>query len=459
MLDRRGFLKSAASLGGFVGLQGLVSRPALGATGWDRTAANQDLGYGPLKKTAAKNTGEVLLELPDGFEYNVFGKTGDALADGHKTPGAHDGMAAFQINGKVRLVRNHEVRADPSDDAHIGAKEKSYDFKAGGGTTTLIVDPETRELEKAWVSLSGTLVNCAGGPTPWGSWVTCEETVAGPQKAQVYHKDDREVGGYAMPHGYVFEVPAVADEIVEPQPIKEMGRFVHEAMAIDPVTGIVYLTEDRGTAGFYRFIPNVPGQLTRGGILQMARVVGKNQFDTRKGQKVMEPMRVDWVTIDDVDPANAGEEAGVVYKQGVAKGAATFDRLEGCWYGDGAIFLDATSGGDAEQGQIWRYKPMGIDGGDLTLLFESRSADELESPDNICVSPRGTLVVCEDGDGANRMMGLTQDGRIFTFAQNAFNESEFAGSTFSPDGKTLFVNIQYPGMTLAIWGPWERGSL
>ena len=445
-------------MGGLVGFQGLIARSELEGSAWGRMEANQDIGYGPLKKKAAKNTGEVLLELPDGFEYNVFGKTGTALSDGHKTPAAHDGMAAFQINGKIRLVRNHEVREDPKEDAHIGAKDKSYDYRAGGGTTTSIIDPVTRELEKAWVSLSGTLVNCAGGPTPWGSWISCEETVAGPQKAQVYHKDDREVGGYAMPHGYVFEVPAVADETVTPQPIKEMGRFVHEAMAIDPLTGIVYLTEDTGTAGFYRFIPNVPGQLTRGGKLQMARIVGKSQFDTRSKQKVMEPLKVDWVDIEDYDPAKAGEEAGLVYKQGLAAGGATFARLEGCWYGEGAIFLDATNGGDAKMGQIWRYKPQGIDGGVLTLLFESRSAEELESPDNICISPKGSLVVCEDGDGSNRMMGLSMDGRIFTFAQNAFNESEFAGSTFSPDGKTLFVNVQYPGMTLAIWGPWERGA-
>jgi secreted PhoX family phosphatase len=169
-------------------------------------------------------------------------------------------------------------------------------------------------------------------------------------------------------------------------------------------------------------------------------------------------MAAEWVDIKDPDPKNATEKEAAVFEQGVAEGGATFGRLEGCWYGNGLIYMNSTDGGDAKMGQIWQYQPQGLQGGALTLLFESPRKEVLESPDNVCVSPRGGLVICEDGDGENYLRGLTQDGRLFDFAMNALNDSEFAGSCFSPDGQTLFVNIQKPGLTLAIWGPWERGS-
>lgn len=441
-----------------MGLQGLVSRSALAKTHLDRFAANDDGGYGPLKPAKTKNTGEQILSLPDGFQYTVFGKTGDKMADGRITPPAHDGMAAFTVDGKVRLIRNHEVRARKGEPLKaIGAKNHSYDPTAGGGTTTLIVDPTTRELTKDFVSLSGTIVNCAGGPTPWGTWISCEETTVGTHVGQVYHKDT-DVLKFDKDHGYNFEVSVLADGTTKAVPLKAMGRFVHEAIAVDPVTGIVYQTEDVGTAGFYRYIPNKPTKLADGGKLEMMKVVGKDGLDTRRDMKAGDVMQCQWVEIKDVDPKNATEDQLAVFKQGKAEGAATFGRLEGCWYGNGHIYLNSTDGGNAKLGQIWRYTPKG-NGGELVLLFESPSADVLDAPDNLCVSPRGGLAICEDGGGTQFVRGLTPDGRIFSFAQNVMNDSEFAGSCFSPDGQTLFVNIQTPGLTLAIWGPWERGGL
>ena len=432
------------------GVVGLVARMGLAGSALERGTSQSD--YGPISPLASLNTGETILALPAGFQYTVFGKTGTTMSDGRSTPGSHDGMAAFANGSNVRLVRNHEVGGVVG--APIGPVAEAYDPKAGGGTTTLDVHPTTRLPVRSFVSLGGTVRNCAGGPTPWGSWITCEETFVGP------------ADGYDKRHGYCFEVPAgpvprvnQGAEIaaVRPsEPLRAMGRFWHEAVAVDPATGIVYLTEDRGTAGFYRFVPSVRGRLHLGGTLQMLRVVGSPNADLRTGQTVGEAMGVEWVTITDPDPQ--GTNALAVFQEGRAQGGAMFARLEGCWQGSGKIYLDATSGGNAGLGQVWVYEPA-PNGGILSLLFESASANVMEKPDNMCVSPRGGLVVCEDGDGSNYVRGLMPTGPVFDFARNVLNGSEFAGSCFSPDGQTLFVNIQSPGMTLAIWGPWTNGPL
>ena len=194
----------------------------------------------------------------------------------------------------------------------------------------------------------------------------------------------------------------------------------------------------------------------------MLAIRGTPNYDTRTGQLVGNPLPVRWVDIDDPDPAVAETDSLAVYNQGLSNGGATFARLEGCWYGNGSIFLNSTSGGDAELGQVWQYRPRGPLAGQLVLLFESPSAEVLDAPDNLCVSPRGGLVLCEDGDDEQYVRGLTQRGQIFDVAKNMVpgaEDSEFAGATFSPDGRTLFVNIQTPGLTFAIWGPWEDGAL
>lgn len=464
-IDRRAFLRGTAAVGGAMfGLEGLIARGVSAAprhgVGF---AAKGSGGYGPLYPTATNNTGETLLALPEGFQYNLVSRVGTPMADGKLTPPAFDGMAAFSVDGKIRLIRNHEVRNSRGTlGAAIGDQSKAYDPLAGGGTTTLIVDPQTRELVSDFVSLGGTLVNCAGGPTPWGTWISCEETTAGQPK--IFDANGRQTGGgFAQNHGYCFEVSASANGQAAPVALKAMGRFVHEAIAIDPATGIVYETEDRGTAGFYRFIPNQPGNLAAGGRLQMLAIKDKPAYDTRSGQRVGKPLPVAWVDIADPDPANADTNSLAVYQQGLALGGATFARLEGCWYGSGSIFLNSTDGGDQKLGQVWEYRPRGNSGGQLILLFESPSADVLDAPDNLCVSPRGGLVLCEDGDTDQFVRGLTTDGRIFDVAQNLVatngDASEFAGATFSPDGDTLFVNIQTPGLTFAIWGPWAEGAL
>ncbi len=418
-------------------------------------------GYGGLLPAKARNTGETILTLPEGFEYTVIGKTGTKMSDGNPTPASHDGMAAFKVKGELRLVRNHEINNGIGrDGAAFGDTALAYDPKAGGGTTTMIIDPRTREIVRDFVSLNGTLHNCAGGPTPWGSWISCEETTLG----QSLGKDarGRQRGGFSRSHGYCFEVAAGADGAVKASPLTAMGRFVHEAIAVDARTGVVYLTEDSGAAGFYRFIPKQKGKLSAGGKLQMLAITGRRQSDLRTGQKAGQSMNVSWVDIKEPDPTEAESSSGAVYRQGLALGAATFARLEGCWHGGDSIFFTSTSGGDKRLGQVWQYTPQGKDKGALKLIFESPEEAVLDKPDNLCVSPSGGLIICEDGDNEQYVRGLTRQGQIFDFAKNilpGYEGKEFAGATFSPDGQTLFVNIQTPGMTLAIWGPWDRGAL
>ena len=467
-LSRRSFIRhSAVTFGamtfGAVALQGLIARRsrAMDDGYANLLAAPGEGGYGPLSPVPARNTGETLLELPPKFAYTAFGKKGGLMSDGNPTPPAHDGMAAFPADGMVRLLRNHEINTGSPVEA-MGDRSLVYDPTAPGGVTTLIVDPGTRELVRDFVSVGGTLHNCAGGPTPWGSWITCEETTMGTDRF-FSARWLQYLGGYEKNHGYCFEVPADAEETVPAEPITQMGRFVHEAIAVDPATGIVYQTEDQNPSGFYQYIPDHPGQLARGGRLRMLAVRDRPGYDTRTDQTMGTALPVTWVDIEDPDPEGAGLDRNLVHKEGADKGGAAFDRLEGCWYGNGSIFFTATRGGDERLGQVWEYRPDGAEEGVLTLLFESPDASLMAAPDNVCVSPRGGLIVCEDNrDGNQHIRGLTKDGRVFDVARDVAGiayRGEFAGATFSPDGETLFVNMQRPGLTYAIWGPWEEGAV
>jgi len=475
-IQRRQFLRTAlAAAGGVAALPAMNGLAPFVTRGRVYAAPGQG-GYGPLVPTADLRDGGVRMALPEGFQYRSFSVAGDMMSDGNLVPLAHDGMAVFNMDGKFRLVRNHEDRNGPNNGS-TAVDENAYDPRGGGGTTTLVVNPFTRELERDFISLNGTIVNCSGGITPWGTWTTCEETNAGiPQ-------------GWAKQHGYCFDVPASADGSVPAIPIPSMGRFSHEAIAVDPETWIVYETEDSGDSGFYRFIPNTPGVLVNGGVLEMLKIKNVTNYDTRTGQAVGVPLPVEWVPIADPDPPGQGSNA--VYDQGFAGGAAIFTRLEGCWYGNGAIYFDATNGGNAGEGQIWEFRPDG-DEGTLTLIFESPGAAVLNSPDNLAVSPQGAILLCEDGDGDQYLRGVTLGGDIFDFALNLQTDHEWAGATFAEadpswndvtirgrykplgsrwDRVTLFVNRQgatsgpnpplggNEGLTFAIWGPWKNGAL
>ena len=447
-MQRRSFLRHAAvAAAASIPFSALVERV-------EAAKRPRGVGYGPLVPTLDATTGLPLLMLPEGFAYVSFGWVGDPMTTGEPTPGLHDGMAAFAWKKPnqhmVRLVRNHELQGGTS----FGSV--AYDPQAAGGTTTVTFDERRGEYVGTRPSLSGTIRNCAGGPTPWGSWLTCEETTAF-------------TAATAMPHGCVFDVPIDSDG--NPEPIRDMGRFSHEAVAVDKVSGYIYETEDAGgSSGFYRFVPRKKRQPSLGGQLYMLRVAGSPLANLGISYPHGTTFNVDWVLVPQPDSPSPTMPGNFVWAQGRAGGAATFARLEGCWYGnDRKIYIVSTSGGAVGQGQIWVYDPAAET---ITLLFESPGSEVLNAPDNITVSPRGGLVLCEDGGGEEFLHGLTVEGEIFRFCRNTvvlngeknglvgdFSSSEFAGACYSPNGQWLFANVQSPGITFAITGPWRKGAL
>jgi secreted PhoX family phosphatase len=395
-----------------------------------------------------------ILDLPEGFRYRIISTAGERMDDGFYVPTSHDGMAAFPgEDGRVILIRNHEVNPGrPHADGPFGVdgtlqsklqSSQIYDpglqgLPALGGTTTIVFNPETEEVERHFLSLTGTLRNCAGGPTPWGSWISCEEST-------VRSGDD-----FMRDHGYCFEVPARAEPgVTNPVPLKSMGRFNHEAVAVDPATGIVFLTEDREDSLIYRFIPESPEKLVRGGRLQALAVVDRPSLDTRNWSNprisVGEELPLRWIDLDDIEAPDDD-----LRLRGFDAGAARFARGEGMWYGHGAVYFACTSGGANHSGQVWKLDPAKEV---LQLFIEPNNTEILKSCDNLTVAPSGDLFLCEDRDDGARIVHVTPEGECSDFARNSYSSSELAGATFSPDGSVLFVNSQWDGRTLAIMGP------
>jgi uncharacterized protein len=449
--DRRTFLKSAAAGAGGLALAGPLQAFAAQPAGATPTTAPGS-SYGPITPAVDQRTGQELLALPAGFRYWSFGELGTPMRDGLPTPPSHDGMAAFAHRRKIRLVRNHEVRgAAPA----FGPSGLSYDLSSGGGNTITEFDPRDPGNIVAWGVLSGTNTNCSGGPTPWGSWLTCEETV--------------EVQG--QPHGFVYESPSSSEGFVQATPLTQFGRFAHESLAVEPNTGIIYLTEDAGgTSGFYRHVPvDKRTPLAPGGQLQMLKVVGMPNFNLGAGFTAGDRFEIEWVDIANPNP-NLPADA-TVFQQGSALGGAAFRRLEGATWAprDKAVYFNSTDGGAAAAGQVWAwFRKRGREF--VELVYESPSTDALLKPDNITVSPQGGILLCEDTDRARQtfLRGVNDDGELFDFAANIrtgtipgtttpMSFDEFAGATFF--GDWLFVNIQTPGITFAITGPWDSGPL
>jgi hypothetical protein len=553
-MRRRQFVTLSAATGLGTAFDALVARKARAAAGAGSGAG----GYGRLRialpfpspalEALAPSYDAVppILMLPPGFFFSVVSVQGMPMDDRnaagvrYPTPPAMDGMTAVSLpNGNVRLIRNHEDRVGPFElglapgSAAIapwpdfvanqrGPRAAAYDDICGGGTTSLEVEPHgARRLVGSHWSLAGTVGNCSGGVTPWGTWISCEEA-----SLPVSTKDRSYADvptGYKKRHGYCFEVPAntTAGSPTAPIPLTGLGRFTHEAVAVDPRTGIIYLTEDNssGDAGFYRWVPPVGrtpkafgdlAALHASGTLQMLKVKGEKNTPLWGAIPQGKSYAAEWVTIDTPDPAFEAiphrddrttpfpAHALPTVNQGKLKGAAIFKKLEGAFLGNGKVYFAAshtgtTGTGSTGLGQIWEYEAGAVDPaapaaseGTLRLLYDATDVAKLDGPDNVCVTPRGGLLLCEDGGGTQFLRGLTPDGTIFDFARNVYSQSEFAGACFSPDGQTLFVNIisdwnlaglsrgpyATPGtrvvtggdqgqlaMTLAIFGTWGRGRL
>lgn len=466
-LDRRAFLARGSALA----VTTAFGSTLLGATGGAAVAApgrgggRPGAGYGPLTARAPRGGGPEYFALPDGFTYTVHSPIGARMSDGHPSPHQLDGSAAFALpNGNVAYLRNSEDRQPAGAPAAYSITDRtgSYDGKAYGGVSVLEFDRSGRVVRDQ-VLLTGTTVNCAGGVTLVDGvqgWLSCEETTVGPAQ------------GFDERHGYCFFVPAGATSPVDAVPFTQMGRFAHEATAQD-AAGVVYLTEDAGnSSGLYRYLPADPS--LRRGRLQMLAVADRPSYDAFAGQQPGTTFAVRWVDIADPDPDLEGG-APRVFTQGRTLGGAAFNRLEGIWAEEGTLAFASTSGGAARRGQIWS---LDVAAQTLTMLYESPGSDLLDSPDNLLVTPRGGILLCEDDasdDGdthplapgltdVNRLIGLGPDAAPFEFLVNRFNDTELAGASFGPDGRTLFFNVfgdrtAGSGFTVALTGPWSAGPL
>jgi secreted PhoX family phosphatase len=369
------------------------------------------------------------LDLPEGFSYRVLSRAGERMHDGYHVPGNPDAMGVFATDAGLVLMRNHEVM--PGDRAKgpyppgVNAPTAAYDAAAYGGVTRVVLDPDTLAIRRQELALCGTHWNCAGGLSPWG-WLTCEEI-------------------FAPDHGYVFLAPHTAHGLTHARPLKQFGHFRHEAASIDPATSIAYLTEDREDAALYRFLPGDRARPFEG-RLQALRVIGQPGFDVNV-LPVGRALPIDWVDVPDPDSRQDD-----VRLQARARGAARFARTEGLWLTEREAFVCATAGGPIARGQILcldhASRPQ-----TLRVVAQSDDPNVLDMPDNITVAPSGDLYIAEDGLEGNYLRRITPDGHVVDFARNALSASELTGPCFSPDGETLFINLQHDGLTLAVRGP------
>ena len=400
-------------------------------------------------------------------------RSGPQLIDGGATvlPGRHDGMAAFPApDGNVWLVRNHEIN-NPGAAIGVGTP---YDPMAQGITTTVLV---TRfgEVLDAFTSLNGTQMNCAGGATPWDTWIMCEETVNGPDVGADF------TGVSNVPltqrHGFIFEVPAGGQS--NRRPITSAGRFAHEAAAWNPKESALYLTEDNFgfPSGLYRYFPPTDpmetGSLADGGRLQMLRVVGQPNahLEGKPDERRHLRCRLGRHRRSQPDlPVHARSAGADVERRRhqlrrqpgsragrgrflAARGRHPFEgngllrRHAGRRRGGAGTPTDhaATGTAAARSGRTTRRSRRS------TCVFQSPGAAVLDLPDNITTEQPRHDRHLRRRDRRQLRARADTDGELFDIALNRLRSSvtgaprfgdEFAGATFSPDGDTLFVNIQ-----------------
>ena len=432
-MDRRTFI-SLSALAPFFGFGKLVE---------SLSAASSNSILNPKLTIDPKS----IMDLHPALKYQVISKEGSIMSDGFKVPGLADGMGSFLVDDNIVLVRNHELvpwhgmdksAFDKPSSQIKGLGNKHYDKDSIGGTTNVIIDSSSKKVLSEYLSLSGTQQNCAGGVTPWGTWLSCEENIA--------KKDPKKT-----PHGYVFEIDPRKKGLEKPIPLKAMGRFNHEAVAFDRFNN-AYLTEDRMDGLIYKFIPNRNKSLRSGSLfaLQIEGQIDSRNWDLLKIKKG-EKYTASWVEIDDNDP-----DDDTMRYEGIQKGATPFARPEGIIQSNESVFICCTAGGPLKKGQIWKLISISPEKSVIELWYEVEDKNSINMPDNITVAPWGDLIVCEDNSKLNRLWGINSSGESYLIAANNYTKSEFAGVCFSPLDNTMFVNLQGNGMTLLIDGNWNE---
>jgi secreted PhoX family phosphatase len=455
-LSRRDMLRAGALGGLGIAVAGSIESIAAPEA---MALARRTAGYGPLVPDPAG-----ILSLPEGFAYKIISHAGETLLDsGEPSPSDPDGAAVFERPDGWTMVQNHEIGGNET--YGVPALDGlTFDPGARGGTTTIVMDKQGNRVSE-YVSIAGTHNNCAGGRTPWNTWLTCEETEA------------RKGGALQQDHGWTFEVDAfdrAANQ--DPVPLKFLGRYAHEAVAMDP-NGTIYLTEDADAPHglYYRWTPPAGFQPGKGALRELALSEGgdtagslqamlctkanRKIADLSEATQVGTTYNVTWVDVP--DPLATTTSVRKQFAPGEVTGSR---KLEGAYWDDGgayfvASFARASDGSTNEHdGQVWFY-----DKGSQTVTLKSifgvnpdPDADtNYDGPDNIALDPNGGLILAEDGEGIQHLVGVTTAGKSFALARNEVSDSEFAGPTFTEDGEVLFACIQGDGYTFAITGPWK----
>jgi secreted PhoX family phosphatase len=496
-VSRRQIFKGGAAAGVGLTVAGVLPSLAEPAAAHDDHGPSDQSGGGrPFPPLVDDPNG--ILALPSGFSYKIVTRTGqtDMSAGQGKTPGFHDGTGVVGSNHRgLTVIQNHELTPHMSTYGvpHIAGTVYDPGAVNAGGCTVITTDGNGKPTAE-WVGISGTVRNCAGGVTPWGTWLTCEETFI---TAGAAWSAAGQTGTYEKSHGYAFEVFTSESGRQLPKPIKAFGRFEHEAMAVEPNLQHAYLSEDSsGPNGlFYRWTAPKGKRLGPGlantlsdtdGTLEAMQIrlddgsiVPDVAYIT--SAQLNRPFKVTWIEVPERDAATK------TIRTQFADGTVTRGKkFEGVWSNGKGVYIvnsfafganDLPADATKHDGMVWFY-----DYSDQTIKLvtyfphsplsegESGAAPKytdmvFDGPDNVTVTPWGTLVLAEDGVKASHVLSSVPGGPTYAIARNQVNiaaagapplYSEFTGPTFSPDGKVLFVNIQDPGIMLAITGPWEK---